>query len=94
MNESWWLYLLLCEGNLTYAGTAANVKARFQKHLFGKGARFTRINKPIEILAAQSFPDRSSACKAEYALKKRSLQGKLEWAREWEWKADLNGLED
>lgn len=85
MSKAWWLYLLLCEGGMTYAGTAADVEVRFQKHLAGKGARFTRINKPIDILAAQPFPDRASACKAEYALKQRSQKEKLEWAQEWEW---------
>lgn len=85
MNECWWLYFLSCKGGLTYLGTAADVEARFQKHLSGRGARFTRINRPIEILAAQPFPDRSTACKAEYALKRCSLPKKRQWAEKWPW---------
>jgi len=52
MTRTWWLYLLLCEGNKTYAGTTTDVEQRFQKHCKGTGAPFTRINKLIQILAA------------------------------------------
>lgn len=85
MGQTWWLYLLLCRGNKTYAGTTTDVEQRLQQHLQGKGARFTRINKPLKVLAAQSFPDRSSACKAEFALKQLSQQKKLTWAQKWKW---------
>jgi len=85
MTNSWWLYLLLCQGNKTYTGTTTDVERRFQKHFLGTGARFTRINRPIKILAAQPFSDRSTACKAEYQLKQRSQQEKLVWAQQWVW---------
>jgi len=85
MSTTWWLYLLLCEGNKTYAGTTTDVEQRFHKHCNGTGARFTRINKPIRILAAQSFSDRSAACRAEYQLKKRTQQEKLIWAKQRKW---------
>lgn len=87
MEKKWWVYFLSCEGGLTYIGTASDVESRFQKHLNGKGARFTRINKPIEILAAQPFSDRSCACKAEYALKRFPPQKKHEWAQKWLWRS-------
>lgn len=86
MKKDWWVYLLSCENGLTYIGTAVDVEDRFQTHCRGKGARFTRINRPIKILAAQPFPSRSEACKAEYALKRCRLQKKLDWAEQWPWK--------
>ncbi len=85
MTTTWWLYLLLCQGNKTYAGTTTVVELRFHKHRNGSGARFTRINKTIQILAAQSYSVCSAACKAEYQLKKRSPQRKLAWSQEWLW---------
>lgn len=87
MSNQWWLYVLECEGGVTYVGTASDVEARFRKHAEGKGSRHTRINKPIGILGAQPFTDRSSACKAEYALKKETLAAKLMWADKWAWRA-------
>lgn len=81
--SAWWLYLLACENGYTYAGTARNPLARFQLHRSGKGARFTRINRPLEILGAQQFADRPAACRAEYRLKQLSPADKQRWAANW-----------
>lgn len=77
----WWLYLLACKDGRTYAGIALDVDARFQLHLSGKGARFTRANPPVEVLGVQSFATRSDALKAEAALKKLPRKERLAWAR-------------
>jgi len=84
-DREWWLYLLLCENGMTYVGTTTDVAARFALHCGGKGARFTRINPPRQVIAAQPFPDRSSACKAESRLKRLPRMKKLEWATNWPW---------
>jgi putative endonuclease len=80
---SWWVYLLACVGGRTYAGIARDVDARFQAHVAGKAARFTRANRPLRILGAQEFASRSEALKAEYALKQLRRPEKLAWARRW-----------
>lgn len=79
----WWLYLLACKDGRTYAGITLDVNARFAAHTAGKAARFTRSNKPLEILGAQSFPTKSAALKAEHALKRLGRPAKLAWARRW-----------
>jgi putative endonuclease len=79
----WWVYLLACEDGRTYAGIALDVNARFAAHAAGKAARFTRSNKPLQILGAQSFPTKSAALKAEHALKQLDRPAKLAWARRW-----------
>jgi putative endonuclease len=83
--KKWWLYLLQCENNKTYTGIAVDVEQRFKNHQTGKGAKFTRMNKPIKILGAQPFPDRSSVSKAETQLKKYKPEDKYLWASEWVW---------
>jgi putative endonuclease len=80
--SGWWLYLLACTDGRTDTGIAVDVEARFRTHQAGKGARFTRANRPVAILGAQSFPDRSTALKAEYALKQQDKAAKLAWSRE------------
>lgn len=79
----WWVYLLACRDGRTYAGIALDVNARFAAHVAGKAARFTRSNKPLEILGARSFPTKSAALKAEHALKQLDRPAKLAWARRW-----------
>ena len=79
--QSWWVYLLACEDGRTYAGVAVDVPARFRVHRSGKGAKFTRSNRPVAILGMRSFASRSEALKAEHALKQLSVPQKLSWAR-------------
>lgn len=73
----WVLYLLECEGGSYYAGITTNLEARFQAHQSGTGAKYTRANRPIRILASQTYPDRSSASVAEAQLKKAARHRKL-----------------
>jgi putative endonuclease len=82
-DECWWLYLLACEDGRTYAGIALDLNARFAAHASGKGARFTRSNRPVKILGAQSFASKSAALKAEYALKQLDRPARLVWAQQW-----------
>ena len=81
MTQSWWLYLLVCEDGRTYAGITLDVDARFEIHSKGKGAKFTRSNRPVRVLGAQAFASKSEALKAEAALKLLDRDEKLAWAR-------------
>lgn len=77
----WWVYLLLCRDGRTYAGIATDVARRFRLHQAGKGAKFTRANRPVVILGVQACADRSMALRAEHALKQMTPAGKLAWAQ-------------
>jgi putative endonuclease len=73
----WFLYLLECRNGAYYAGITNNLESRFAAHLSGKGARYTRANPPVRILASKGYPNRSSASSAEAQLKKRKREQKL-----------------
>lgn len=73
----WYLYLLECKGGTYYAGITNNLEARYKAHLAGKGARYTRANPPLRILASKPYPDRSAASVAEARLKKLAKVDKL-----------------
>jgi len=81
--KTWWLYLLACADGRTYAGIALDVAARFRLHAAGRASKFTRANKPLRVLGAQPFANRSQALQAEYALKQLKKPAKLRWARRW-----------
>ena len=68
----WFLYLIECTDDSIYTGIAIDVAARYQKHLDGTGARYTRSHPPRRLLASFELPDRSSASKAEYRVKRMS----------------------
>ena len=77
--DTWWLYVLECQGGILYTGIAKDVDARFASHLAGTGAIFTRLNPPLRILAKATMPTRSAALRAEYAFKQASRSDKLQW---------------
>lgn len=76
----WFLYLIECEGGRLYAGITNNLINRFQTHARGKGAFFTKVNRPLRFIACREFPNRSIAAKAEAQLKKCNRDFKLAWA--------------
>ena len=66
----WFVYLLECRNGAVYTGITTDIPRRFGQHLAGKGARYTRANPPIRLLAQFACPDRGSASRAEYAIKR------------------------
>jgi putative endonuclease len=75
----WWLYVLECQGGVLYTGIAKDVDARFESHLNGTGAMFTRLNRPVRVLSKAPLATRGDALRAEYALKQLSRDDKLRW---------------
>lgn len=69
---TWFLYLIECNDGSIYTGIAVDVHARYAAHQTGKGARYTRSHPPRRLLAIIEYPDRSTASKAEYAMKRLS----------------------
>jgi putative endonuclease len=67
---AWFLYLLECADGSVYTGIAVDVQARFDKHVSGVGARYTRSRKPVQVLASFELADRSNASRAEYWVKR------------------------
>ena len=75
-DRPWTLYLLECANGAYYAGITTDVAARFAAHVSGKGARYTRANPPLRIVAQRDYPDRSSASRAEWQLKQLPREAK------------------
>lgn len=73
----WFLYLLECRNGSYYAGITVDIEARYQAHLRGTGAKYTRANPPLRLLASRAYPDRAAASRAEWALKQLPRARKL-----------------
>lgn len=68
--QPWFVYLLECHSGRIYTGVTPVLDRRITAHLRGKGALFTRIDKPKRLLAAKPFPSRTDALKIEKQVKK------------------------
>ena len=65
MDKKYFTYILLTEQNTLYCGYTDDVEKRFQAHLEGKGAKYTRSHKPIKIVYQKEFETKSDAMKEE-----------------------------
>ena len=80
--KPWFVYLIECADGSLYTGVAVDVDKRYAEHAAGKGARYTRSHPPARLLARFPHPDRSSALKAEFAIKQLSAGEKRALARQ------------
>ncbi|GAY73134.1 putative endonuclease containing a URI domain [Lentilactobacillus kosonis] len=71
------MYVLLCEDNTLYTGYTDDVIRRFKTHQAGKGAKYTRAHKPVEILYQEEFFTKHDAMSAEYHFKKLTRTKKM-----------------
>jgi putative endonuclease len=75
----WAVYLLHCAGGRSYIGISPAPQQRFAAHQAGKGAAFTRANRPLQLAAVVWFESRSAAASMEARLKARARPLKLAW---------------
>ena len=76
----WFLYLIECADGSIYTGITTDVAARYAAHAGGKGARYTRAHPPARLLGWEAHPDRSTASKAEYRIKRLTAAAKRAYA--------------
>ncbi len=76
-DKSFYVYILLTEKNTLYCGYTDDVLRRFELHKSGKGAKYTRANKPVKIVYTKEFSSKSDAQKEEYRIKHLSRSQKL-----------------
>lgn len=78
MGESNWLvYLLRCSDGSLYCGITNDLPRRVRAHNLGKGARYTRSRRPVELVAAGSKMTKSDALQLEYHIKQVPADRKL-----------------
>jgi putative endonuclease len=82
-DAEWFVYLLECANGKLYCGITNNLEERFRKHASGKGAKFTRANRPSHIIAAKPCENRSEASKLEWMIKGLSPEKKRALALQW-----------
>lgn len=65
----YYTYMIRCKDNSIYTGVTNNIENRFNNHLKGNGAKYTKSHKPEKIEAVWKSKEKSLACKLEYQLK-------------------------
>ncbi|MBI3307535.1 MAG: GIY-YIG nuclease family protein [Candidatus Omnitrophica bacterium] len=67
--EKWSLYILRCSDLSLYTGIAKDIEKRFKMHSDGKGARYTRTRRPLQIVYQETCTTRTRALVRECEIK-------------------------
>lgn len=68
----YYVYIARCADDTLYTGIATDLSRRIEEHNSSeKGAKYTRVRRPVSLVYSEEFPDRSLASKREYEIKKK-----------------------
>lgn len=77
-NKKYYVYIILTVNNKLYCGYTDDVEKRYRLHKEGKGAKFTKANKPFKLVYTKEFNTKQEAQKEEYRIKKLTRKQKEE----------------
>lgn len=80
---AYFCYLLECADGSFYCGWTTDLQRRLKMHRSGKGARYTRMNSPVELVYFEEVEDRQAAMKRELAIKRLPHAKKKSMAQEF-----------
>ncbi len=76
-----YVYVVCCANGSLYTGYTKDIEARIAAHNEGKGGRYTRVHRPVELIASWSFATKREALQVEYRLKQLSREQKIALVR-------------
>ena len=77
MEKTWKVYMLRCADGSLYTGITTDVERRTAVHNSGKGAKYTRSRRPVEVAYTEECADKSAALKRELEIKALTREEKL-----------------
>lgn len=74
----WYVYILRCADNSLYTGITTSIERRLKEHneCNKKGAKYTRVRRPVNLAYAEQQLNRQQASRREYQLKKYNKKKK------------------
>jgi putative endonuclease len=76
-NKKWVVYLVRCSDKSLYCGISNDLKSRVIEHNLGKGAKYTRSRRPVDLVGISPEMTKSEALKLEYRIKQLPADKKL-----------------
>ena len=62
-------YILKCKDGTLYTGWTNDLDKRVKAHNSGKGSKYTRVRRPVELVYYEEFRTKEEAMSREYAIK-------------------------
>jgi len=76
LGRHFFAYLLRCSDGSLYAGSTSNLEQRLKTHNEGRGAKWTAVRRPVELVYHEQFPDQPSAVRRERQWKRWTTEKK------------------
>lgn len=70
-------YVIECSNGSLYTGWTNDLQQRIDNHNSGKGAKYTRANRPVKLLFAWKLDSKVDAMKLEWKIKRMTRGAKL-----------------
>lgn len=77
MDTAFYTYMIECADGSIYTGWSTDPEKRFAAHVSGKGARYTRVRKPVRLLKTWAFSSKQEAMRFEWRIKQLNRSEKL-----------------
>jgi len=71
-------YILKCADGTLYTGWTNDIEKRLHAHNSGKGCKYTRSRRPVELVYFECFETKQEALAREFAIKKMTRKKKRE----------------
>lgn len=70
-------YIVECIDQTLYTGWSNHIEKRIQTHNEGKGAKYTKIRRPVKLVYLESFLTKEEAMSQEAKIKRLTREKKL-----------------
>lgn len=71
-----YVYILRCADDTLYCGWTTDLTKRLVAHNNGRGAKYTRSRRPVELIYVEEYEDRHDALSREWHIKRMSREEK------------------
>lgn len=69
-------YIVKCSDGSFYTGWTNDIEKRMKSHNEGKGAKYTKSRRPVELVYCEKFKTKEEAMSREYAIKQMTRKKK------------------
>jgi putative endonuclease len=88
------VYIVQCNDGSLYTGWTTDVERRVKAHNAGRGAKYTKLHRPVTLVYTEELPTRGAAMKREAAIKTWPRKRKLKLIRDQSTGDQGSGLHD
>lgn len=75
-SETNYIYIVKCADQTLYTGWTTCIERRLAEHNSGKGAKYTKSRRPVELVYYESFETKQQAMSREANIKRLTRKGK------------------